>query len=162
MSSHGGQTYFKLDNELNDGYKYIADSAFSLINKIPSIITATSCITNGFDSRNGYNDDPCLSEAFLRSPTNNVIAYYGSSRKGWTNRQQGVMGNTMQCISMFYQQLFNYRNQYDRNLGKVVAEAKSLTSNYLSINPALWYSLLSLNPMGDPEMPIFVHLYLLK
>ncbi|MBD5195289.1 MAG: hypothetical protein HDS87_06165, partial [Bacteroidales bacterium] len=100
--------------------------------------------------------DPCLSEAFIRNAESGVLAYFGSSRQGWgydgNTNEKIKLGPSLQYEKSYYLSLFN--NPYN-NFSKCVTEAKSSNSDFCKkYNPWRWLQ-FSLNPIGDPEFPIY-------
>lgn len=128
--------------------EYNCSSAASLQNSQPSIILTSACLTNAFDK----STDPCLSEAFIRNPNNSVVAYLGCSRNGWY-LGEGLYGS-MAYNAMFYMHLFNteYTN---KSFGAIVARAKMEKIPFSIVNECYRWIQFGLNPIGDPEMPVF-------
>lgn len=128
-----------------------------LENKGFSIITTNACMTNAFDSTEKDLDvDPCLSESFIRNRNSGVLAYLGCSRSGWYSAVPYPLYSTM-YNDLFYQNLFstNYEN---KNYGVLVAAAKnSMVNSCNKYNCDRWIQ-LGLNPIGDPEMPIYTEI----
>lgn len=147
MISHGGHTRWRMEP---DSCYYFTTNAQNLINNRFTIITTIACQTNYFD----FSIAPCLSEAFIRNPNSGVIAYLGCSRFGWYYANSKSFGSSLKYNSYFYQKLFsgNIRN---KNFGAIVAEAKMLMKNSCTYyGPNRWVQ-FGLNPIGDPEMPIY-------
>ena len=143
MITHGNYTWWNMPNGCYD-----EAMAANMTSKQYSVITTIACRTNGFDMA-----EPCLSEAFIRNPNNGVIAYLGSSRAGWYYKGLSS-GPSSQYEEAFYKYLFS-DNLKDKNFGKVVAYAKnSKLADCSEYNCARWL-LYNLNPIGDPEMPIY-------
>ncbi|MDE6410195.1 MAG: hypothetical protein K2K81_08150 [Muribaculaceae bacterium] len=120
-----------------------------------SIFITGACLTNAFDS-NYSNSDPCLSEAFIRNEKNGVIAYLGSSRYGWTySSENSGLGPSMKYEAQFYNKLFTFEIK-NKNFGAIVRASKiGMISDCNYYSSYRWLQ-FSLNPIGDPEMPIFV------
>ncbi len=151
--SHGLQ-YMWLNNP-SGGYScYEADR---LINKGFSIITTNACVTNAFDStEKDLEVDPCLSESFIRNRNSGVLAYLGCSRAGWYSAVPYPLYSTM-YNALFYQNLFSSDFE-NKNYGVLVAAAKNnMVNKCNTYNCDRWIQ-LGLNPIGDPEMPIFTEL----
>lgn len=147
ICTHGSQTSIGLDN-----YTYYErDSAGTLINHQPSIIVTDACNTNAFDSSVGFNNDPCLSESFLRNPKSGVIAYLGSSREGLFSIFDG--GTSMEFVSTFYDKLFQEADY--QGFGKIVNSMRYVFINDCYEDNHRWI-MFGFNPMGDPEMPIYI------
>lgn len=116
---------------------------------IGTIITTTACHTNWFDSAL-----TCLSKAFLTSYKSGVVGYFGSSRYGWYNRGT-TGGKSCQYENQFYHALFNNPDK-NKSFGRITTLAKLAFVNQCnSMNAYRWLQ-FSINPIGDPEMPIFV------
>lgn len=152
MISHGKPVSWKLDK----GLEYFTTNAEKLENKGYTIITTNACETNAFDDYRDWQNnlnDPCLSESFIRSPKSGVVAYLGSSRYGWTGYGYGL-GPSMKYEAAFYEKLFS-SSLKDKNFGLIAAAAKySLINSCFNYTKYRWLQ-LSINPIGDPEMPIF-------
>jgi len=151
---------------------YNNSTAMAQSNPVSTIVTTIACHTNAFDtyrhsSWSGYNTDPCLSECLIRNPNSGVVAYFGSSRESWGNGfDRHALGNSLQYEALFYQYLFS-DELTDKNFGRIAAAAKrakvseaminpydSVKHKYTDVNTYRWLQ-YSLNPIGDPEMPIF-------
>lgn len=124
-----------------------------------SIITTIACNTNAFDSA-AYPDpahyaEPCLSETFIRSPNTKVLAYLGCSREGiaYVDSEYSLWPSG-HYNDEFYRRLFSSEIN-GISFGELVTKAKM---NYIgsSINNELYrWIQFGLNPMGDPEMPVY-------
>lgn len=150
MISHGQKTYWT--PEIYPAYNHYYASMLS--NPCPTIIVTSACHTNAFDAS---SDDPCLSEAFIRNQNNNVIAYLGCSRQGWDeNSADGTLGTSTLYNCYFYTYLFN-NAIIEKNWARIVGEAKAYIANVLNnMNSFRWVQ-FGLNPIGDPEMPVFIN-----
>lgn len=142
MKTHGEPQHWTMET----GYFYTSNDALELYNPHQFIITTTSCNTNAFDA----NSDPCLSEAFIRNQESGVIAYLGSSRSGWFTVGTTKFGASLLLNSFFYEYLFT---ENETNFGKLVCNAKTKLTDQ-SVNAIKWIQ-YSVNPIGDPEMPIY-------
>lgn len=143
IHSHGNSAEW--DTETGYGYEF--DKALTLQNKYPTIITSSACFVNAFDNY----FDPCLSEAFIRGEDNNVIAFIGNSRNGYSTVFS--LGYSHVTMSYFYKYLFNKYNE--NNFGIIMAKVRKGTGKYKDYS--YWrYLYLGLNPVGDAEMPIFI------
>jgi len=123
--------------------------ASSLDNPRPTIITTVACKTNAFDS----SIDPCLSEALIRNPNSNVVAYLGCSRNA-KETSGGELGESLYFEAQFYKRLFG-NTLTNKNWGYVVANAKAYIANYINNMGRFRWVQVGLNPIGDPEMPVF-------
>lgn len=145
MITHGSQRAWKLETE-----KYHEYDAANLKSNGFTIITTTACQTNQFDDP---KFEPCLSEAFIRNADNGVVAYLGCSRYG-IDLHSDCLGPSMQYEAEFYKNLFSETIE-NKNFGVIVASAKlSLKTKSRRDEKYRWLQ-LGLNPIGDPEMPIF-------
>ncbi len=138
---------------LENDTKYTISMADSLVNSGYSIITTISCYTNAFDKiSTDFPDEveyynTCLSEAFIRNPHSGILAYFGSSREGWT-------GCSYLFNEMFYESLLSgNRMQFGRAAMSAKNAFLSLSSPQ-SFDNYRWL-IMTLNPIGDPEMPVF-------
>ena len=154
MGTHGTQDDWKLENS----NFYRKSDASSLHNEGFTIITTVACLTNAFDSSHVNFPDPCLSEAFIRNPNNGVVAYLGCSREGWTARDDTTLNSTLQYSysyeAEFYKSLFNNSKKF-HNYAEIVAISKMQKISSCGSNNANRWLQLGLNPLGDPEMPIY-------
>ena len=142
---HGGEVSWNLGYD-NHYYNTSAMALKSL--RSGTIITTLACSTNAFDSS---NNDPCLSEGFIRNSNSGVLAYLGCSREGWYSLDS-IMGPSIMYEAHFYKRLFTSLN---KNYGAVIAAAKAdMIPSCSETNRERWVQ-FGLNPIGDPEMPIF-------
>lgn len=138
---------------LEDWTLYKLDKASSLVNSGYSIVTTIACYTNAFDkiSTDFPNETEyyttCLSESFMRNPNSGILAYFESSREGWPNY-------TYLFIEKFYENLLSGN---DKQFGKAAMESKNYYVNFISTSYYNYYQwlIMTLNPLGDPEMPIY-------
>ena len=141
---------------LEDSTLYKIDKASNLVNNSYTVITTIACYTNAFDKKStDFPDETdyyttCLSEAFIRNPNSGILAYFGSSRDGWIECSS-------QFDEMFYKSLFTGN---DKQFGRAAMSSKNAFSSmatlpYENIENNYRKLTMSLNPIGDPEMPIF-------
>lgn len=151
MATHGGQPSWGLEKTTQNNF-YVREDALSFANPQFSIITTMSCLTNAFDDSYW---EPCLSEAFIRGRETGVIAYLGCSRYGWGYRGgTSALGPSFMYDAQFYKYLFS-KDFEEKKFGVVVALAKSaMVNNSLDNRSERWIQ-FGLNPIGDPEMPIY-------
>ncbi|MBD5268295.1 MAG: hypothetical protein HDS45_01670 [Bacteroides sp.] len=154
MSTHGG--YYCWETEgcrpgNNYYYTYDRDRASELNAENYSILTTIACDTNMFDEEfsSSANNDPCLSESFLRNKNSGIVAYYGSSRSGYSTTSLTTLGSSDIYEDAFYQGVFGPLPE-NKNFGRIVAYSKAKANCSLYLDYAL-------NPMGDSEMPIYSH-----
>lgn len=150
IDTHGGRNSWQM--ERGHAYEaYITKDARELNSKGNSIIVTTACLTNAFDN------DSCLSKGFIQNPKSGIIAYYGSSREGWNTPNLTSLTSSIKYSCLLYKSLF--RDYPHHRLGEAVVESKS---NALSTYNSTHYTtdrwlLISLNLLGDPEMPVYIH-----
>lgn len=146
---HGESSVF---GYLEDSTLYSVDNALALKNINKSIIVTGACTTNSFDSKATHPFEPCLSEAFIRNPNGGAIAYWGSSREGWS--AEGGYGASLRYDEYFLKKLYsNSLNYDDHTLGYIASEAKEAAfQRPIGANRFLLYCI---NVMGDPELPIY-------
>ena len=152
MITHGSVTSWKLEEE---GNGYNRNYGETQNNKAQTIITTIACHTNGFDHCKLTNYDPCLSESLIRNPNSGVVAYLGCSREGW-DYEGSEIGTSLKYESVFYKKLFS--KLFDtKNFGALVNAAKAayISSSSKDYNTYRWLQ-FGLNPIGDPEMPIWI------
>lgn len=151
MITHGAPTNWTLETGL-----YTTNEANSLsARQATTIITTNSCLTNAFDEGDiPGKADPCLSESFIRNPNSGVVAYLGCSREGWTSLRLDELGTSMQYEAQFYKNLFS-SDIVNKNFGTIVAAAKAAMIGTSSTNGSHRWVQFGLNPIGDPEMPIY-------
>lgn len=150
VMTHGSQTHWAMES----GAAYDVNRGRSQINYCNTIITTMSCLTNAFDSSvKGGKKDPCLSEALIRKENCGVFAYLGCSRYGWGYHGEHL-GASLQYEAMFYKNLFSSTFE-NKNYGTIVASAKSSMVAQCSDYGAKRWVQFGLNPIGDPEMPIY-------
>ena len=154
MGTHGTQESWALENNSS----YYKTTALSLQNEGFTIISTVACSTNAFDYSGVLNTDPCLSEAFIRNPNSGVVAYLGCSKEGWTARSDTTLNSTLQYSysyeAEFYKKIFNNTKRF-HNYAEIVAIAKMQKISSCGSNNANRWLQLGLNPLGDPEMPIY-------
>lgn len=147
MSTHGQQTYWDLENG-----KYDSGNGASQTNTSQTIITTIACFTNAFDSSSIGTSDPCLSESLIRNPNSGVVAYLGCSRQGWGS--SSGLGTSHLYEANFFEKLFGDGID-NKNFGMITAAAKyEMIGNCSTYNSTRWVQ-FGLNPIGDPEMPIY-------
>lgn len=132
--------------------KYYAENAYLLHNNQPMIITTPACSTNAFDDERGMS----LSEAFIRGKDNNVIAYIGCSREGYSMQKSASVYMSDLFVALFYHNLFN--NTSEKNFTKIYSTIKNSSTflQYFNAPKSLYrWILFGMNPIGDPEMPIY-------
>lgn len=144
VTTHGNITNW--ETRYNDNYNLA--EAHNLMNTGNSVITTVACYTNAFDY------PICLSEAFIRNSDSGILDYLGCSRYGYGSTWPYEQGASSDYIGEFYKSMFNESNG---RFGVAVACAKSIWESSCSTNsnPYRWV-MLCLNPIGDPEMPVYI------
>ncbi len=138
---------------LEDWTLYKLDKASSLVNSGYSIITTAACYTNAFDkiSTDFPNETDyyttCLSESFMRNPNSGILAYFGSSREGKST-------TSYYFNEKFYEYLLSGN---DKQFGRAAMESKNYYVDFVltSIYNNYRWLIMTLNPLGDPEMSIY-------
>lgn len=134
--AHGRQDLWGLENSYY--LKYHADTLFNSCN---TIIATTACLTNDFRVTS------CLSNSFINAENSGILAYWGASRESWSSYSEDPL-----CI--FFKSIFTT----NAGFGLAATNAKLSyigKSNKISL-PYRWL-MFTINPLGDPEMPIFTH-----
>ena len=155
-----GYHYFHMDchgdtnSWLLQSYQwYTYNDAKFLSNANAPIVVTTSCNVNAFDR------DNCLSEGFLNF-NHGAISFYGSSRYGFYYRNSDAIGQSLLYDSYFFQSLLTGEpSDAPYHFGAVAAHSKMLLSSNAGMNETdgFRYLQFSINPMGDPEMPIYTN-----
>ncbi len=138
--------------QMEEGPRFDVDDAFSLSNSTSGMILSNACDVNAFDSI-----DPCLSEAFLRNPHGGGIAFFGSSRLGFGLPDIDLsLGPSFQFNASFLAYLLSGAQESHWNsFASVAAAAKNDFANSGISGGIYHYLLYAINPMGDPELPIY-------
>lgn len=144
ITTHGYPSLWSMRGVNN----YNVNDAQELTNIGNTIITTTACYTNAFDN------NICLSEAFIRNNNSGILAYLGCSRQGWYSYFPNFMGPSFEYNGEFYKSLFT---DPEGRFGKSVMSAKNQhIPSCTSYNTPFRWIMLGLNPIGDPEMPVFI------
>lgn len=134
---------------------YSCDDALSLYNKGFSSIATNSCYTNAFDSEKiECYREPCLSESFIRNRNSGVVSYFGCSREGWCYYRTAAFGLSLEYETKYYKNLLSEK-YVDKNFGKIAAYSKIDMLGFCNGYGLHRWLQFGLNPIGDPEMPIF-------
>lgn len=141
MITHGESFCWKLES----GY-YFDTNAASLNNRGYSIIATSACHTNDFDFSHYHY---CLSEEFLKNPNSGILAYLGSSR-------EGISSSLRLMYSEEYNGKFFRYLMMGNRYGDAVRLAKiEMEPNCSTYSSERWIH-FALNPLGDPEMPVYL------
>lgn len=154
--THGSPKTWRLESD--EFYSYNDGGVQS--NDGYSIITTMACHTNAFDAYKDseYNcQDPCVSESLIRNPSSGVVAYLGCSRSGFYSIFKKELGASLDYEAQYYKNLFSTGNDVmkEKSFGRLVNIAKAAMVGKCNINIYRWLQ-FGLNPIGDPEMPIFI------
>lgn len=159
--THGNQVAWAMENYPYNVVKYDSTLGSNQTNSVGTIITTIACFTNAFDSSYGgrtpaedFIQDPCLSESLIRNAQSGVIAYLGCSREGLEYGRSSSIGPTMKYETHFFKNLFDSEFS-DKNYAKLVSASKAAMVSNCSYDGSYRWTLFGLNPIGDPEMPIF-------
>ncbi len=140
-------THGNYDNWNMEGANYTVSNASTLNNPDGyTLITTEACLTNAFDSLT------CLSESFFRNPYSGIIGYFGSSRYGWYYKSRDDLGPSDILNGNFYKYLFT---EGKSNYGYITTLAKNTLVEWSWLHTADAWLLWMVNPLGDPEMPIY-------
>lgn len=128
---------------------FTVNDASLINNPYHTVIVTSACHTNAFDHRN------CLSMSFMNNPNSGIIGYFGSSRQGWCDINSLSFSPSDHFNLMFYQGLFE-NAQNGNHFGEAVSKARigNIFDNNMEYTDAHRWLLFSINPIGDPEMPI--------
>ena len=137
---------------MEEGPRFDVNDASRLSNTTSGVILSNACDVNAFDSI-----DPCLSEAFLRNPKGGGVAFFGSSRLGFGLPDMSYsLGPSFQYNASFLGYLFSERlGKHWNSFATVASAAKSEFANIGSSGGTYLYLLYAINPLGDPELPLF-------
>ena len=146
VTTHGDSNRCKLE----DNSSFYKSHAEQFNNPAYSLILTSACFTNAIDST-------CLSEAFMRNPNSGILAYWGSSREGFGTKDNTAPDSYYGASERY--ELYYFRELYDNNeqhFGDIVRNIKTTMAGLdMSYNmPYRWLN-YSINPLGDPEMPIY-------
>lgn len=143
FDGHGDFDCFKIERP----YYFYNQDAYDFSNPVYSMIVTSACKTNGFN----FNS---LSESFMRNPQGKIIAYWGGTLE--------TIGHVPECglTDLDYINLYIYKYLFEDsvyNLGDAVnaVRLKFITEGNMPYTNAYRWNLLSLNLLGDPEMPIY-------
>lgn len=144
-----GNTYSYL---METGNGFAVEDALELNHPGTGVMLSTTCDVNAFDS---YNQ--CLSEAFLLNPRGGCVAFFGSSRYGLgISNTSALLGPSFQFNAIFLENLFKAEtNGTSFSFATIAANAKVRLIGNDSGGGAFWYLQYALNPMGDPELPLY-------
>lgn len=150
VMTHGGKTCFQMEGSYP---LYTYYSAGLLNNSGNSIITTTACLTNAFDYHSDYSNS--LSQSFINNPQSGILAYWGTSRENWYYaKNTSFLGTGEEFDGLTYRKLFEDKYHRMGNATTAVKiEKMSSAQGFYGSDRKIW---MSLNLMGDPEMPVFL------
>lgn len=145
--THGSPLAWSLPNN-----SYNVNYANNLANSKYSIIITSACLTNAFDSVS-----ICLSESFIRNANSGILAFLGCSRYGWSYSDDNLLGPSNECNGFFYRNLFTNK---EKSFGDIAKKMKQdiIDENVMTYSNVYRWLQMGINPIGDPEMPIFTSL----
>lgn len=148
MMTHGFSGGWSLENGA-----YFSTDADSLNNSSHTIITTTACDTNSFDDE---DFGTALSRCFINNPNSGIIAYLGSSRKAFDYSGYSNLGPSSYLNACFYKHLFKEEETVN-HFGTLVNYAKQdCMKEFAKYTESRWI-VYAINPIGDPEMPIYTN-----
>ncbi len=148
FAGHGNNQMLVMEN----GRIFTSQDALGLSSPVSGIFLSNACNVNAFDSI-----DPCLSEALLRNPDGGCVGFFGSSRLGWGNPEQTTeLGPSLSYNASFTKYLYNVPPEYASNSFGAIASMTKTDYVYNGAAGGVYlYLLYALNPMGDPELPLY-------
>ncbi len=154
IDTHGSPTSFQMQSLLpsytiTDALNMNNEKSMSNAGAGVSHIVTSACLTNAFDSVG-----VCLSEAFMRNPNSGVLTYVGSSRYGVFYADSMKLGPSDLYNAKFYE--FMFSNQA-KPFSEIMAETKMFYYKNSYILGSFRWLQFGLNPLGDPEMPIYTN-----
>ena len=144
FDGHGGYDQYKFENP----YYFYNQDAMDFTSPVYSMIVTSACYTNGFDQ-------DCLGESFMRNPQGKIVAYWGGTLD--------VLGDTIEARLSAHLDKINiklYKHLFEddeKHLGDAVNAARLdfITVGNMPYDTPYRWNLLTLNLLGDPEMPIY-------
>ena len=110
-------------------------------NKRGSVMALTSCSTNAFDLTG-----TCMGENFINARFAGTLGYFACSREGYAGISNELNG-------LFFQQLLQ---DSAHRFGQAAMEAKNKFAESNVTNRYKHWLLIGVNPLGDPEMPVYI------
>jgi hypothetical protein len=134
---------------MESGTDFDTNDAMNLTNQIGGIVFTNACWTNAFDIT-----EPSFSEALIRNPNGGCVAYFGSSRYGFGNPEPSrELGASLKYNAKFINFIFNKKLSGSMTFGEIATFTKN-ELNWIS-NRFYSYLLYAINPIGDPELPLY-------
>lgn len=158
MATHGWQTGWSMES----GSGFNSSHALSLSNiDEQGIVYSISCIVNAFDCDGGYNEDPCLSEGFIRNGNGGAVGFQACSRYGWgyPGPPYQQHGASFKYADAFFHYLFTGESigipeGYPYWMGAVSAAHKASKVPECGDGVMRWVN-YGVNSIGDPALDIF-------
>ena len=149
MITHGSYNSWATEYD-----SYTRNEASSLTNSIPMFISTAACNSNEFDS----SDDPCLSESLIRNQDNGVLGYFGCSKQTFFSQSNWIPDGALYFTRNFWSSLLLSSDDHPLHFGSAAMHAKANVVSELDTDTAYVWMKYGFNPIGDPEMPVYVHL----
>ena len=144
---HGGYQSLNMES----GNVFGPDDVLNLTNQVGGIVLTNACYTNAFDIA-----EPSLSEAFIRNPVGGCVAYFGSSRYSFGNADPSrELGASLKYNAKFFDYIFSKKLSGSMTFGEITTFTKNHFSDYGLSNRHFPYLLYAINPVGDPELPLY-------
>ena len=164
-------TSYNFTNKLNDGFGYLhfaghgnyqslimesgadfdTQNVMNLSNQVGGVVLTNACWTNAFDVV-----EPAFSEALIRNPNGGCLAYFGSSRYGFGNAEpSSILGASLRYNAIFMDYIFKKKMSGSMTFGEIAAFTKNEFNSLGITNPILSYLMYAINPIGDPELPLY-------
>lgn len=155
IDTHGSARMFGLEKINMVADSFAISDAMSFTNPWHTLVVTSACRTNAFDSI------PCLSRTMMSNPNGGIIAYWGHSCNVIGISDEREFGPVDFYNLTFYEKLFSNHEKHFGELAmmtklRYITQYDSISNdhNMPYTNPYRWL-LYSMNPIGDPEMPIF-------
>jgi len=147
-AGHGNTTRVHMES----GPGFDIYNASELKNPLTGIILSSSCGVSAFDA-----SGPCLAEAFLMNPEGGCVAFFGSSRYGFSNPDTACkLGPSLNYNASFFKYLFEEETGFAwKSFARISSLAKTDFAERSTNGGTYHYLLYSINALGDPEMPLF-------
>ncbi len=147
FAGHGNTNSYLMET----GSNFNTDDAAELSHEGYGLMLSTTCDVNSFDS-----EYQCLSESFLFNPGGGCVAFFGSSRLGLGVPDTSFnLGPSFQFNAKFMEHLFNTGTKGSSNSFAAISSAAKASMSGFDAGGSYWYLQYALNPMGDPELPIY-------
>ena len=153
IHGHGLTHCWNLENNLDFTAREVG--RLQNLENLP-VITTVSCFTGNFDAL----EDPCISEAMLRSPTGGAIAVVAPAREGKPHfhnpdedftlmTHEGKLDGTTQTMAGFWTAGLGE----GRSLGMALAHSKARLAKDAATSATYHQGICEINLLGDPSLP---------